>query len=77
MHSDPIFDLTLRDASAVLEIGGRAATVSRSDGFSIYQSDLFMNEAYVHGFSNLLQQEIIVVDVREKQLTIVCYKPGG
>ena len=42
----------------------------------IYQRDLFMNEAYVHGFSNLLQQEIIVVDVREKQLAIVCYEPG-
>ena len=42
----------------------------------IYQRDLFMNEAYVHGFSNLLQQEIIVVDVREKQLMIVCYEPG-
>ena len=42
----------------------------------IYRDDLFMNEAYVHGFSNLLQQEIIVVDAREKQLAIVCYEPG-
>ena len=42
----------------------------------IYQQDLFMNEVYVHGFSNKLKKEILVVDVREKLLMILCYKPG-
>jgi hypothetical protein len=42
----------------------------------IFDNNLFMGEAHVHGFANRLDRQIIVIDERERQVTLSEYTPG-